>query len=266
MALGFGLGGRAHYVTAPVIGAPAIIQQNNAEWPGQNTAAPPYNDQSLTRILATPGNVTSGNSIVVFACTYNLGQTGHNVTIADSQGNTWPAKSKQVDDTVENLSWLVFCLPRLTASGAYSITATFDLLEWQSLWITEVSNLAASPVIDANGRVQTASGSGGALTDQLSTTLAGSTNTGIMLAVCHNTADGGPTLGTDVGLPNIGTGFTQANTGITNWHGVENSHDGFGAACISKVYSSAMGTLTPSFSPKLGSENYLTLGIALKGA
>jgi hypothetical protein len=255
---------RYRWTAPPVSPPPAMVQQASNQWPGQSALGDP---QSLTETLTMPGSVTAGNSIVVFALTYNLGQAGHTITITDSQGNTWSAASKQVDDLVENLSWCVFCLPRLASSGSgYTITGHFDLLEWQGLWMTEWSNLAASPVIDANGRIQTASGSGGALTDQLSTSLSGSTNTGVVIAVSHNTTDANTANGGGVGSPNTGTGWTSANAGIIDWNGEENTFVGPGGACEYTVYTAAMGTVTPTFSPKKGAENYCTIGIALKGA
>lgn len=256
---------RSTLIAPPAI--PGLIQQATDRWPGQNTAAPPDNSQSLTRTLTATSSVTAGNSIVVFGVTYNLGQTGHGITISDNQGNTWPASSKTVEDLVENLTWCVFCLPRLASSGSgYTITATFSLLEWQGLWMTEWSNLASSPVIDANGRIQTASGSGGALTDQLSTSLSGGSNTGVVIAVGHNTTDANAANGGGVGAPNTGTGWTNANSGIIDWNGLENEFVGPGGACEYLIYTSAMGTVTPTFSPKKGAENYCTIAIALKGA
>jgi hypothetical protein len=243
---------------------PAIIQQANDRWPGQSANG---DSQSLTRTLTLPSSVTAGNSIVVFGITYNLGQTTHTIVMTDNQGNTWPAAAKKVDDTTENLTWCVFCLPRLGSSGSgYTVTATFSLLEYQGLLVMEVSNLDASPVLDANGQVQVSSGTGGTLTDQVSTSLAGGANKGVVYSTCCNNSDGGPINGTDVGAPNIGTGWSAINSGIVDWNGEENTHVGPSTACEVKIFSSSMGTVTPTFSPKLAGERYLTMGIALKAA
>jgi hypothetical protein len=240
---------------------PAIIQQADNAWPGQSTAGDP---QSLTETLTMPGSVTAGNSIVVFAVTFNLGQTGHTITITDNQGNTWPAASRSIDDLTENLSWFVFCLPRLGSSGSYTITGHYDLLEYQSLFMMEISNLDVSPVIATNAQIQNPTNT---TADQLTPgSLAGGTNQGIVLAISENTADGNSIFGTDVGSPNVGTGWTSINAGIVDWLGRENTHIGPSAATEYKLFTSAMGTVTPSFTPKLGSERFVTIAIALKAS
>jgi len=259
---------RAGTTVLPVPALPTIVQQATDRWPGQNTAAPPDNSQSLTRTLSFANPVSSSNGIVLFGITYNLGQTGHGISITDNQGATWPTWSKRVEDVVENLTWCVFCLPRIASSGSgYTITATFDLLEWQGIWMAEVNNLAASPVLDAQGQLQTASGTGGALIDQLSTgtALAGGTNRGIIFAVGHNTTDANAANGGGVGAPDIGTGWTAANSGIIDWNGLENEFVGPGGIVEYNTYTS-IGSITPTFSPKKGAENYISIGIALKGA
>jgi len=241
---------------------PAIVQQADNQWPGQSTVGDP---QSLTETLTMPGSVTAGNSIVVFAETYNLGQTGHTITITDSQSNTWPAAARSIDDLVENLSWFVFCLPRLSGSGTgYTITGHYDLLEWQSLFMVEMSNLDISPVIATNALIQNPAN---ANVDSLNPgSLAGGTNRGIILAISQNTVDGNASLGGNVGAPNVGTGWSAINSGIVDWGGRENTYIGASTATEYKIFSSAMGTVTPTFTPKQSGERYCSIGIALKAA
>jgi hypothetical protein len=246
-------------------GLPAIVQQANAEWPGQNTASPPYNSQSLTRTISLASPITVGNSLVIFAAQYNLGGAGSGFSIADDLGNSYPAYTRKIDndDPSANMSLYVLVLPRITVGGTVTFTATFGQVEWQALFPLELSGLAASPILDSAGNVQTATTTAA---DFLTTgNLVCGANPGIMLALSLNGTDQNAANSGGVGSPNAGTGFTAINSGIINWHGVENSF--VGPACQPEyLTSSNLGTRAATFTSKKAAESYVQLGIALKAA
>jgi len=254
------------YIIAPVSNVPLIVQQATDRWPGQNTASPPDNSQSLTRTLILPNSITAGNSLVIFAAQYNLGGAGGTVSFTDSLGNTYPAAARRVDDddSSANMSLYVFCMPRIVNPGACTLTATFAQLEWQALLALELSGLSASPILDSAGNVQTATAT---TADFLTTgTMAGGSNKGIVLGICLNGTDQNTANGGGVGSPDLGTGFTAINSGIINWSGWENSFVGPACACEYKTFSSAMGSVAATFTPKKAAESYVSLAIALQAA
>lgn len=265
MPLGFGLGGRALTVSAPVI-TPTLVQQATDRWPGQNTASPPDNSQSLTRTISLPGNITAGNSLIIQVCHFNSATSpGGTVSFADNLSNTFPAATHRVDDldASANMSLYLFFVPRITTGGAQTITATFPYLEWQSLLIMEWSGLANQAPLGFNGSVQTATTT---TADFLTTgSIAGGANAGIFIGHCLNGTDQNTANGGGVGAPSVGTGFTALNSGTTNWNGVENSF--VGPACQPEyLYSTNMGTLAMTYTPKKAAESYVSIGMALKGA
>jgi len=257
---------RYRWTAPPVIAPPALVQQIDDRWPGQNTAAPPDNSQSLTRTIALPSNITAGNSIVIQVCHFNSATSpGGTVSFADNLGNTFPAAVGRVDDldASANMSLYLFFMPRIATGGAQTITATFPYLEWQSLLIMEWSGLANQAPLDWNGSVQTATTTAA---DFLTTgNIVGGTNAGIFIGQCLNGTDQNTANGGGVGSPNVGTGFTPVNSGTTNWSGIENSF--VGPACQPEyLYSSNLGTRAMTYTSKKAAESYVSIGMALKAA
>src|ERR1044071_1022871 len=203
MPFGFpgGIQGRG-LVSPPVVpGTVSLVQQVNAEWPGQNTAPPPYNDQSLTRTISLPNPITAGNSIVILVCHFNLGTTGQTVSFTDNLSNAFPAATRRVDDldSSANMSLYAFFMPRITTGGSQTITAIFPYLEWQSLLIMEWSGLANQAPLDSNGSVQTATTTAN---DFLTTgNIVAGSNAGILIGHCLNGTDQNAANGGGVGSP-----------------------------------------------------------------
>jgi hypothetical protein len=245
---------------APGVGGPPTIrQQNTNQWPGQSANGDP---QSLTETLAMTSNVVAQNSLFVLLANYNLGGVGGACSITDSQSNTY-TKIGQTDndDPSANMSLYAFICPRLSASGALTLTGHWNQPEWQALLALEMTGLAASPVLAYNGRVQTA---GSTTADSLTTnSVAGGSNLGIILAFSLNGTDQNLANSGGVGSPNTGTGWTAINSGVINWNGEENSFVGPACAAQYKTYASAMGTVTPTFTPKKAGESYVSIAVAL---
>jgi hypothetical protein len=239
------------------------VQQADNQWPGQNANG---DSQSLTNSVTLPSNVTVGNSLVVFVANYNLGGVGGTVTLSDNLGHTYAGTLRRVDDDNpnDNMSLYVFCLPRITTSGSLTLTATYPQLEWHGLFVMEVSGLISSPVLATASNVATANST---TANSLNAgTLAAGAHPGIIFAICLNGTDGNASLGGGVGAPSIGTGYTACNAGITNWNGEENSFVGPACATEYKVFTSNIGTVTPSFTPKKSGEGYVGISIALASA
>ena len=257
---------RHRWTASPTPSVPTLVQQVNDRWPGQNTAAPPDNSQSLTRTIALPGNITAGNSIAILVCHFNTGVApGGTVSFTDNLSNTFPAATGRVDDVdpSANMSVYAFFMPRITTGGAQTITATFPYLEWQSLLVMEWTGLANQAPLDWNGSVQTAT----ATTADFLTTgnIAGGSSAGIFIGHCLNGTDQNTANGGGVGSPDVGTGFTAVNSGTTNWSGIENSF--VGPACQPEyLYSTNMGTRAMTYTPKKAAESYVSIGMALKAS
>jgi len=255
---------RYRWTVPPAAAIPALVQQIDDRWPGQNTAPPPDNSQSLTRTIALPGNITAGNSIVIQVCHFNSATSpGGTVSFADNLGNTFPAAVGRVDDldASANMSLYLFFMPRITTGGAQTITATFPYLEWQSLLVMEWSGLANQAPLDWNGSVQTSTTTA---SDFLTTgNIVGGSNAGIFIGQCLNGTDQNTANGGGVGSPNCGTGFTAVNSGTTDWSGIENSF--VGPACQPEyLYSTNLGTRAMTYTAKKAAESYVSIGMALK--
>jgi hypothetical protein len=201
--------------------------------------------------------------LVIFAAQYNAGGTGGTISLSDNRSHTYGSVIRRVDDDdpSANMSLYVFCLPRITTGGSLTLTGTFAQVEWQALFVMEVSGLLASPVLASASAVTTATGT---TTDSLSGgSLVAGSNRGIVISVCLNGTDQNLANSGGVGSPNIGTGYTAINSGVINWNGEENSFVGPAAACEYKIFTGNIGTTSPTFTPKKAGESYMAVSVAL---
>jgi hypothetical protein len=220
-------------------------------------------NQSQSRTVALPQAVLAGSTLLVFATESNGGNAGAAIGITDTLGHSY-TKLQQEDDT-QSPNWqsvYLYAAYNSSSGSSVSITANFGVLIWQGLVVMEVANVPAAPLIGSVKNLQKniSSTAANLIT---STPIAGGTNKAILIGLSmvtgdQNTANGGSGLG----RPNVGTGFTKYLE-AWNWMGAENTSNA-PSAMIAYRNSSSLGSAAVTMTPTGGTDDYVSLAVALK--
>ena len=205
-----------------------------------------------TQSASFTSNMTSGNAIVVLACTSNdAGRSPQPATCNDSNGNTYTLAANVADTSGagDERFYLFYCLSPTVLTSAQSVTIASGT-DFTGVTLFEVSGLTG--YLGANGTWQT---SINASNTGLSTgSLSAGSGTSFVIASSMNSLDNGSAPF----YPTVGTGLTL---GAYSFYDTDVSGD---LSCFGYGNFSNLGTTPVHFTSSVHStaDNYVTLGIA----
>jgi hypothetical protein len=219
-------------------------------------------NQSQSRTVALPQPVLAGSTLLVFATESNGGSTGAHIGVTDTLGSTYTLVQQEDDTQTPEWQSVYMYAAYNASSGSVSVTADFGVLIWQGLVVMEVANVSPTPLIGSVKNLQKNISS--TTTDLItSTAIAGGINNAILIGLSmvtddQNAANGG----SGKGRPNAGTGFTDYLE-TWNWQGAENTSNSPSAMVVYRN-SSSLGDAAVTMTPTGGTDDYVTLAIALQ--